>query len=442
MKNGRSRPPDPFADIHEVAGKIDRLIAELESNAPLANEPPLSVDARKTILAFVNSQRAHVGDLRIKTYLWWLPRVAARLGPEFLEPTRETPTHFLEKFPSSQYAMWTQQGAWHCARRYWRWSFEREGRDLPSWLRLTFHKNSYSKVGPADMLTREDVQAIADHTLNFRDRAWIWCLFNSRRRPGEVFRLTLGDVEPHPEGYIDLMIRPEKGSAAMPVSLYEDAVPALLAWLDIHPNKGDPSSPLWVGLQASRRYRKPVTYRAMHQVTLEAARRANIKKPADPYNFRRSGLTELSKDPAIPYSIFERIGGWVPGSRAPRHYIHIGNRDVQQVLNTRYGITPAQPIGSTAPRTPKSCGRCQTVNRADARFCIRCGGPLDAAAMLELKTRGEEAQRLWWAAFSPERHSSILKAQTETITNQIVEELSRNGSLQRAIKKHLASRGP
>ena len=178
----------------------------------------------------------------------------------------------------------------------------------------------------------------------------------------------------------------------MPVSLYEEAVPALLAWLDIHPNKEDPSSPLWVGLQVSERYGKPVPYRAMHQVTIEAGRRAGIKKPADPYNYRRSDLTELSQDPAIPYSIFERIGGWVPGSRAPRHYIHIGNRDVQQVLNTRHGITPAQPIGSTAPRTPKPCGRCRTVNRADARFRIRCGGPLDAAAILELKTRDEEAQ--------------------------------------------------
>ena len=173
MKNGRTCPRSPFADPHEVAGTIERYIAALESNAPLTNESPLSDDARKAILTFVNSQRAHVGDLRIRTYPWWLPRVAARLGPEFLKPTRETPTRFLEKFPASQYAMWTQQSAWHCARRYWRWSYECDGQDLPSWLRLTFHKNSYSKVGPADMLTREDVQAIADHTLNYRDRAWI-----------------------------------------------------------------------------------------------------------------------------------------------------------------------------------------------------------------------------------------------------------------------------
>ena len=71
----------------------------------MAGEPELTAEARAAILAFVNSQRAHVGNLRIRTYLSWLPRVAARLGQEFLKPTRETPTHFLEMFPSSQYAM-------------------------------------------------------------------------------------------------------------------------------------------------------------------------------------------------------------------------------------------------------------------------------------------------------------------------------------------------
>jgi len=437
MKTGRSRPKDPFADIHEVSGAIDRYIAFLKSNTALTGEPEITTDARTAILAFVNSQRAHVGDLRIRTYLVWLPRVAARLGPEFLAPTRETPTHFLEKFPSSQYAMWSQANAWHCARRYWRWAFDRSGQDLPSWLYLTFHKNSYSKVGPADMLTREDVQAIADHTLNHRDRAWIWCLFNSRRRPGEVFRLTLGDVEPHPEGYIDLMIRPEKGSAAMPISLYEDAVPALLTWLDTHPNKGDPRSPLWVGLQASERYRKPVSYRAMHQVSIEAARRAGIKKPADPYNFRRSGLTLLSKDPEIPYAIFERIGGWVPGSRAPRHYIHIGNRDVQAVLNARYGITPPEKSGSATPRTPRTCGRCQTVNRVDARFCLRCGGPLDEAAIRELKSYDERDRKLL-AALTSNLDSSKSKDRINVISDLIVDQLSRDGSLQRAIDRYVA----
>lgn len=81
------------------------------------------------------------------------------------------------------------------------------------------------------------------------------------------------------------------------------------------------------------------------------------------------------------------------------------------------------------------------MNRADALFCIRCGGPLDAAAVLEFKTRDEVARRLWWVAFSPAREPAVLIAQTDAITTRIIEELSRDGNLQRAIEKHLSSRG-
>lgn len=218
-------------------------------------------------------------------------------------------------------------------------------------------------------------------------------------------------------------------------------MPALFAWLGIHPNKGISSSPLWVGPQASERYGKPVTHRAMHQVTIEAARRADIKKPADPYDFRRSGLTELSKDPAIPYSIFERTGSWVLGSRARRHCIHIGNHDVQQVLNTRYGITPIRAAAMSAPRTPKPCGRCQNVNRADARFCVRCGAPLDAEAILELKGHTAESTKLPRAAFSSNPDASGVKAQSDFLARKPVEEIYRNGSLQRAIEQRIAAAG-
>ncbi len=57
MKDGRTRPKDPFADIHEVSDTIDRYLAFLGSRAPLVGEPPLSDDARRSILEFVNSRK-------------------------------------------------------------------------------------------------------------------------------------------------------------------------------------------------------------------------------------------------------------------------------------------------------------------------------------------------------------------------------------------------
>ncbi|EQD48957.1 integrase family protein, partial [mine drainage metagenome] len=116
---------------------------------------------------------------------------------------------------------------------------------------------------PSDMLTREDVSRIADAMLNLRDRAFVWTLFNSARRPGEILRMTVGDVRRCPgEGVLELSIKGEKGSPPTVVPVYEDAVPALLCWLEIHPRRDERGAPLWCGMRG-RSVGAPVSYTLM-----------------------------------------------------------------------------------------------------------------------------------------------------------------------------------
>jgi integrase len=149
-----------------------------------------------------------------------------------------------------------------CLVTFWRWRFQLEGKEYPSWLRIKLEKWKPTHMA-SDMLSRDDVARIADHALNFRDRAWIWTLFNSGCRPGEIYRLRDGGVVPHDNGYIELRVPRKKGSAPGPTPIYEDAVPALLAWLNAHPLKDDPNAPLWVDLGGTR-VGKVATFRAMY----------------------------------------------------------------------------------------------------------------------------------------------------------------------------------
>ena len=66
------------------------------------------------------------------------------------------------------------------------------------------------------MLSREEVARIADQAQNFRDKVWIWTLFNSGCRPGEIYQLRVGGVVVHDDGYIELRVTREKGSASEP----------------------------------------------------------------------------------------------------------------------------------------------------------------------------------------------------------------------------------
>jgi integrase/recombinase XerD len=383
---------DDFADVHGVRGYVENRLAMLASDQPIGKERlPLGRAERTAILEFVRVRRGVVGELRIRTFLSWLPVVASRLGDGFLVPVRTTPTAFREAF--KDYARSTKETIATCVGAFWRWKFEQAGEDPPTWLRIRLE--AWKPTNDAsDMLSRDEIARIAEGALNFRDRAWIWTLFNSGCRPGEIYRLQVGDVVPHDEGYIELRVRREKGSAPEPAPVYEDAVPALLAWLNAHPRRKDPAAPLWVNL-GGHGAGTIATYRAMYKAIESAARRAKVDKPVTPYAFRRSRLTLLAKDPAISSSILEKVAGWVPGSRVAQHYIHLSGKDVISALNARYGVkSTGDNDNQPAPRTPLKCGRCKTLNPAGAAYCMTCGGPLSLPAVKQIEEARSAEERL------------------------------------------------
>ncbi len=402
----RPRPaPDPLSDVHMIGQVVANRLQLLESDRPLPGERSLSREARDAILEFVAAKKGEVSDLRFRTYLVRLPQVAARLGEEFLRPTKNTPSRFKEAFPekkhpedSKGYEQSSREGSWYVARAFWAWWFDRKDQDIPRFLRIKFPKNGHQKIRADSLLSRDDVLRIASQALNQRDKAWIWCLYQSRLRPGELYGLRLGDVVLH-EGYIELLPHREKGSDDRPAPIYEDAVPALLAWLDSHPRKGEREAPLWVGIHGAGQGR-PVSFRSMYNITVHAARRAKLDKPAYPYAFRHAGITELAKDPRISTAVLAAAAGWVPGSRRAQTYVHLANKDVTAALNLKYGIAPdADDNALPAAHPPRQCGRCRTMNRPNASFCTTCGGPLDLTALNERDAEEQKERQIYAAMF-------------------------------------------
>jgi len=429
-----TRPaPDPLSDVHMIGQVVANRLQLLGSDRPLPGEGPLSREARDAILEFVQAKKGEVSDLRFRTYLVRLPQVAARLGDEFLRPTKNTSSRFKEAFPekkhpgdSKGYEQSSREGSWYVARAFWTWWFDRKDQDIPRFLRIKFPKNGHQKIRSDSLLSRDDVLRIASQALNQRDKAWIWCLYQSRLRPGELFGLRLGDVVLH-EGYIELLPHREKGSDDRPAPVYEDAVPALLAWLDSHPRKGDREAPLWVGIHGSGQGR-PISFRSMYNITVHAARRAKLDKPAYPYAFRHAGITELAKDPRISTAVLAAAAGWVPGSRRAQTYVHLANKDVTAALNLKYGIEPdTEDNALPAAHPPRQCGRCRTVNRPAASFCTTCGGPLDLTALQERDAEERKERHIYTAMFPRGTDRAELREATAFLEKTVSDILRREG---------------
>ena len=372
-------------DIHLTQQKIEHEFEKLKNAGS-----PLGRDQAAAILAFARSREGAVSLQRLLGYLVKLRLCAGYLGEDFLHPTRETPDRFREAMRGKQ--AWTALSMKGVLMPFWQWRFEQAGEEMPGWLRIPLSKRNTSHKDEADVLTPEEVAQLASHAMNLRDKALIWSLYESGARIGELLGLRVGDVEPTGYGGVRLHL-PFGKTGRRPVPLFESSVPAILAWLKAHPTPNDTKAPLWVGIQATERWGQPIGYNGIRKVFREAARRAGITKPVNPHNFRHSRATALAKDPKIPTSIFEKLLGWAPGSPMAKTYVHLSGREVEEALLRAHGID-APPETEIPVRIPKVCARCRTSNEADARFCVQCGGPLDAATAVDLETRREKADRL------------------------------------------------
>ncbi len=90
--------------------------------------------------------------------------------------------------------------------------------------------------------------------------------------------------------------------------------------------------------------------------------------------------------------------GWVQGSRMPSIYVHLSGRDIENAIKRISGIEDEEEKRNDKPI---KCPRCMELNLPHARFCHKCGLPLDEKE--RLKAQLEEAKLI------PEKIAKILE---------------------------------
>jgi integrase len=353
-------------DPHATEKRIETALARLE-----AGEVPITRAAAKEILAFVRARDGEVSRQRTLTYARTLPLAAQRLGADFLAPNRDTPAKLREALAGSK--GWTLMSYWAVVSTFWKWKFDRANKDYPSFLHLTVAKKLLARKDETDILTIEEIARLANSTTTVRDRAFVWTLYESGARIGELLGLRYQDVARSDYGGFLLHVDGKTGKRTIP--LLEHAVPALSLWLKEHPARDIPTAPLWCSTMATARLAEPVAYAGMVKVLRLTARRAGIQKRVNPHSFRHARATAYAQNAALSSSVMERFFGWRAGSPMAETYVHISGREVEEAMARAIGSQKAVPT-KASPTLPRGCGRCNFVNDAADKFCGQCSAPL------------------------------------------------------------------
>jgi len=206
-------------------------------------------------------------------------------------------------------------------------------------------------------------------------------LRESGARKSEALALNIGDLIADEYGFVSV-INGKTGERRIRII---EATPDLRIWLNDHPGKGDPKSPLWCSL-SPHGYGKRLHKESLQQIFKTIANRARVSFNVYPHLMRHSRATELASLGFNDAQLCKAFG-WEFGSPMPRIYIQRAGVDIDSKLLEANGIK--QPDKKELKLLKAVCPECGKPQSPVASFCFDCGAILETEPAQKLRKKEE-----------------------------------------------------
>jgi site-specific recombinase XerD len=388
VTDGGYRVNEGQDDIYNYPKRVRKALAGLKE---------LSEDDRKLIEKFVEVLKAQNLSLgRVAKYIYHL-KVSSKIlrdqaGTDFNHATAEAMKKLFVSLNESNYKPMTRTDFVTVLKRFYQWLRAPEGQyakwrkkheyppeveDLPSSIK---HNET---VLPSNLVREEEVRLLIEGANHPMIRAFIALSDELGPRPGEILRMSLGDVMHDGTAESTVMVR-LRGKTGERLLYVVKSTSLLAQWLDIHPLRHDLDAPLWLNLSNRNRHRR-WSYLGYKITLSKLVTKAGIKRNIYPYIFRHTAATRDAKLGFSEAQLCMKYG-WVIGSDKPRVYIHMVGKDLKQKIMETYAGGDA-PTVKPEPQVSK-CPRCSSINQPAQNYCYRCG------SLLRYQNKGTEYEEL------------------------------------------------
>jgi integrase/recombinase XerD len=298
--------------------------------------------------------------------------VSKELGKPLEQATEEDIRKIISSIERSPRAEWTKLDYRIIVRKFYTWL--RKTKDYPpevAWISVRFKKNS--KRLPEDLLNEEEVKRLILNANNPMYEALIAVLYETGCRIGELLPLDIKQISQDKYGFI-LTVHGKTGGRRVRI-VY--SVPYLSAWLNKHPLRDDPNSPVWM----SKRTKQQIGYKNVIKLIREIAKKAEITKRVNPHSFRHARATAMANH--LTEAQMKEYFGWVQESKMAAVYVHLSGRDVDTAILKANGIV-IDDEKNTSKLISTTCFRCKESNEPTNKFCKKCGIALDENLAVQL----------------------------------------------------------
>jgi integrase/recombinase XerD len=263
------------------------------------------------------------------------------------------------------------------------------------WRKIKLQKIDWVKKLKHKWLTEEEVWRILQAADHPRDKALIGVAIEGALRAGELLGLKIGDCEATSYGF-KCVVSGKTGTSPFAVVLF---APALAGWLNHHPFKSDPNSPLWIRRKAGKAggIHEGIQYHNANRTFKKLAERAGIKRRVSLHILRHTKMTWTARqhDVGITDQMANKMFRLAKKSPMWSRYTHLDGADSEEAFLALAGVKKVErEIRGASKLKSRVCLRCGHINLFDADYCSKCSMALNVEVAREELEKAEAIEKL------------------------------------------------
>lgn len=371
-------------DIYNFDYKIKKHVKNIEVSK-------ISNKNKKLIFNFMNDMIADgLSKARILKYLVFLKKIIIIVNKDFDKITEADVKNFVMKIETENYSLWTKHDYKVIIKKFIKWIKKTE--EYPkevSWLKTSIKQSG--KILPEDILTPQEIIKLIKTARNARDKALVSILYESGMRIKELLTLKIRHIEFDSFGARIIC----NGKTGMRRIRIVSSVVYLKKWLNEHQMNNDLDCPLWLSWNRIIKDKnilkdnlRVMGYRRTRDILKDLAQKCKIQKRVNPHSFRHARATHLANK--LTEAQMKEFFGWTQSSEMASIYVHLSGRDTEDAILKIYGKKKPEKADKDE-LSEKICQNCRNYNLLEAKFCEKCGFPLELQTAIEMDSRLTEA---------------------------------------------------